>query len=242
MAALSSAVQKSLPVRSIIFNNIFHKIFNKMTLFPDVLISSFLIGLGLIIAIGAQNIFIIKIGLQKKNVFLAATTAATCDTLLIALGTVFMSSLVQLVPMALSIAKWAGIAFLLFYSFSSLFNALRTHPKGWSVHEGHADSVSKLSKGVLIPTLAFSLLNPHVYLDTFLILGNLGSRLSPAAQLSFIIGAGSASYFWFYLTGFASKLSSRLFQKEITVRIFDFFVALAMLLIAYGIYNVQPPQ
>ncbi|QTL38411.1 LysE family transporter [Xenorhabdus budapestensis] len=127
-----------------------------MTIFPNVLISPFFVGLGLIVAIGAQNIFIIKVGLQKKNVFLTATTAATCDTLLIALGTVFMSNLVQLVPMALLFAKWAGVVFLLFYSLNSLLNALRKHPRGWNVHESHANSaVSKLSKGILIPTLAF---------------------------------------------------------------------------------------
>ncbi|WP_413741636.1 LysE/ArgO family amino acid transporter [Sodalis sp. RH15] len=208
-----------------------------MTIYPNILLSAFGTGLGLIVAIGAQNIFIIKIGLQKRNVLLAATIAATCDMLLILFGTLFMGHLKQLIPDILPLIKWSGIIFLIYYGLNSLYNSLRAHPIGWDMHEKYAKSTSKVGQGVIVPTLAFSLLNPHVYLDTLLILGNLGSRLTYNEQTSFIIGAGGASYFWFYLTGFASRVSSRLLKNEIIIRIFDFIVAITMLLIAYLLFS-----
>lgn len=203
----------------------------------NILMSAFAVGLGLIVAIGAQNIFIIRIGLQGRNVFLAASIAGLCDTALIAIGTLFMAALMVNVPGFVSIARWAGIIFLLYYGGTALRNAWRIQPRGWEF--GTSDDISpKPPRGVVLPTLAFSLLNPHVYLDTLLILGNLGSRLAPDARPSFIVGAGGASFFWFYLTGLTARISAHLFQKIWVIRSFEAIVGMAMFAIAYGLWKI----
>lgn len=203
----------------------------------EILASAFVVGLGLIVAIGAQNIFIIRIGVQRRNVFLAASVAGMCDTALIAIGTLFMAALMANVPGFVSIARWAGILFLLYYGCTALRNAWRVEPKGWVPNESDMPQLNG-KRGVVLQTLAFSLLNPHVYLDTLLILGNLGARLAPDAQPSFIVGAGGASFFWFYLTGFTARISAHLFQKIWVVRTFEAIVGVAMFAIAYGLLRM----
>lgn len=213
----------------------------------EIFFKAFIIGLGLIVAIGAQNIFIIKTGLQRKNVFLAASIAALCDTTLIAVGTYFMSILMGSIPGFVSFAKWAGCIFLIYYGVLSIINAASATPKGWGTSEKEMEkSLERRFSGnrgssVVLPTLAFSLLNPHVYLDTFLVLGNLGSRLPADSRWVFIAGAGSASFFWFYLTGFAAKWASRAFENTLVTRSFDLVVGAAMFAIAYGLAVSESP-
>ncbi|MBP6115408.1 MAG: LysE family transporter [Neisseriaceae bacterium] len=203
---------------------------------------AFMMGIGLIMAIGAQNIYIIKVGLSGRNVFFAATLASVCDTILILLGTFFMATLMAKIPGFVSVAKWGGCAFLGYYGLMSLKNALAKSPQGWVSAE--AAMQARLAGagrrgGLLWSGLAFSLLNPHVYLDTFLILGNLGSRLSGTDQWWFIAGAGASSFVWFYATGLASKSAARYFQNPRVTRVFDFVVALVMWGIAYGLWHLD---
>lgn len=206
---------------------------------------AFAVGIGLIMAIGAQNIYIIKVGLSGRNVFFAATLASVCDTVLIALGTFFMAALMAKIPGFVSVAKWGGCAFLAYYGALSLHNALAKSPRGWlsaeaAMNERLGEVKSKYRHGgLLLSGLAFSLLNPHVYLDTFLILGNLGSRLSDVDKWWFIAGAGTSSFVWFYATGFASKSAARYFQNPRVTRVFDFIVALVMWGIAYGLWHLD---
>ncbi|MBJ7223349.1 MULTISPECIES: LysE/ArgO family amino acid transporter [unclassified Brenneria] len=204
---------------------------------------AFALGLSLIVAIGAQNIYIIKTGLQNKNVFLAATIAASCDCALIILGTFSMSALMTIVPGLIIIAKWIGVLFLVYYGLLSLMNAFSRHPKGWEAVLSDVNNSEKArylkQRSVVIPALAFSLLNPHVYLDTFFILGNIGSRQPDDARLSFIIGASAASYIWFYATGYAAYRVSRFFANPLMVRGLDFVVAIAMFAIAYGLSRLE---
>ncbi len=207
----------------------------------EVFFKAFIMGLGLIVAIGAQNIFIIKTGLQHKNVFLAASVAAACDTILIALGTFFMAGLMHEIPSLIVITKWAGCIFLLYYGTLSMLNAIRKAPRGWAQSDAELQQkLQKLKPGrgsaIVWPTLAFSLLNPHVYLDTFLVLGNLGSRMPSAVRWEFVAGAGSASFFWFYLTGFSARATARAFARPAVSRGFDAIVGVAMFGIAYGLY------
>ena len=199
---------------------------------------AFVTGLGLIVAIGPQNIFVIKIGLQRRNVFLAATIAATCDLLLVALGTIIMTSASEHAPIFVFVLRLVGCAFLIFFGGGSLLNAVRKNPKGWELlaEEKTTHKASLYNRtlvSIVLPTLAFSLLNPHVYLDTVLVLGGLGSRMSVDNRLSFVLGAGGASYFWFYLTGFFARIASRVLARPSILRLIDGFVGVAMLIIAY---------
>lgn len=206
---------------------------------------AFIVGIGLILAIGAQNIYIIKVGLSGRNVFFAATLASVCDTVLIALGTFFMATMMANIPGFVTVAKWGGCGFLIYYGGLSLKNALATEPKGWlSAEAAMNERLNEVrgrhqGGGLWLSGLAFSLLNPHVYLDTFLILGNLGSRLAGVDKWWFIAGAGTASFVWFYAMGFAAKAAARFFQKPRVTRAFDLIVALVMWGIAYGLWQLD---
>ena len=203
--------------------------------------TGFVMSMSLIVAIGAQNLFIIKLGLQHKNVFLGAAIATACDVTLIALGTFFMGRLMEAVPGLVDITKWVGCAFLVYYGLLCLRNAVRRHPKGWDGTEQELDAHLARSrhKGdlkIALATLTFSLLNPHVYLDTFLIMGNFASRFPPAGQWSFILGAGLASCVWFFSLGAASQKAARWFRNPAMTRGFDGVVSLIMFSIAYALY------
>lgn len=200
--------------------------------------TGFVMSFSLIVAIGAQNLFIIRLGLQNRNVLLGSSIAAACDITLIILGTLFMGRLMEAVPGIVNVAKWIGCAFLVYYGLLSLRNALRPSPGGWEQSEQQIDARLALSRSrgnrrIAAATLAFSLLNPHVYLDTFLIMGNFASRLSPAGQWSFIAGAGTASCAWFFPLGFAARKASRWFRNPSMTRGFDAVVAVIMFFIAY---------
>ena len=204
--------------------------------------AALVMGFGLIVAIGAQNLFIIKTGLQNKNVFLVAGVASLCDVTLIIVGTAFVGRLIQSVPLFIPVMKWAGCLFLVYYGITTLANALRTAPRGFedterTVHGTLARSRHAGNVKLVMAALTFSLLNPHVYLDLFLIVGNFGSRFSGMKQVSFILGASTASCVWFFLLGFASKKAARLFKKRVVTRCLDAAVALIMFFLAYGLYT-----
>jgi len=205
--------------------------------------TGFVMSFSLIVAIGAQNLFIIKLGLQNRNVLLASSIAAFCDIMLIMLGTFFMARLMEAVPGIADLTKWVGCLFLVGYGLLSLRNALRRHPSGWDNTEHELDkrlARSKLqgNRRIVATILAFTLLNPHVYLDTFLIMGNFASRFSTAGRWAFIAGAGTASCVWFFPLGFAARRAARLFRNPIMTRSFDAVVGLIMLSIAWALYTL----
>ncbi|NOI66435.1 LysE family transporter [Vibrio sp. 99-8-1] len=208
-------------------------------------LQSYVLGLSLIIAIGSQNIYIIKLGLQyhKKYTLIAACIAATSDTALITLGTLFMNILTNAIPAVFSYSQWIGSLFLLFYGMSALVNGVRKYPRGWdnvlkSISQSQGKPVASVNK-VVITTLLFSLLNPHVYLDTFLVLGNIGSKYNGADKVTFVIGAGLASYSWFMFTGLCANKVSAWLKKEIQVRLFDITIGLITLSLSYSIANMD---
>lgn len=203
--------------------------------------TGFVMSFSLIVAIGAQNLFIIKLGLQNRNVLLGAAIASACDITLIILGTFFMGRLMEAMPGIVDITKWIGCAFLIYYGLISLSNALRRHPKGWENSEQELDAHLARSRHrgnwrIAIATLTFSLLNPHVYLDTFLIMGNFASRFSTTGQWSFIAGAGTASCVWFFPLGFAARRAACWFRNPSMTRGFDAVVAVIMFSIAYALF------
>lgn len=204
----------------------------------EVTFSAFLIGLGLIVAIGAQNVFIIKTGLQQRSVFVAASIAAICDFLLIVAGVFFMAGLKDQLPWFVPAARWLGIAFVLYYGALSLLNALRQKPHGWANVASETEQKTA-GKTVVLAALGFTLLNPHVYLDTFMILGNLGSEFTGGDKLSFIVGACLASFLWFFGIAYAAKSAAKLFTNIWIIRCFDLIVALVMLIIAYNLYQLK---
>lgn len=204
-----------------------------------------LMGFGLIIAIGAQNIFIIKIGLQRNNVMLASLIASLCDVSLIIVGTLFMSVLTAMIPYFLPITKWLGCAYLVFYGLMSLINSLRAEPKGWesikSSFEQQKQFIPMSASKIIISVLFFSYLNPHVIIDTLIILGNVGAKLPEELKAAFIAGAATASFIWFFTIGFCAQKASVLFTRVKVVKLFDFISAMIMFFIAFKLatFDVQ---
>lgn len=189
------------------------------------IVPGLLAGLTLIIAIGAQNAFVLRLGLARNHVGAAVVICAASDALLIVAGIGGLGAIVREVPVALLVLKWIGIGYLTWYAIKSFRSA--AHPE--VLLPGEQDSRSL--RTVIAMTLAFTFLNPHVYLDTVLLLGSIGNQYRPD-QWWFALGAASASILWFCALGFGARSAARLMSRTITWRILDITIGVVMLLIA----------
>jgi len=195
--------------------------------------TGFLTGLGLIVAIGAQNAFVIRQGLLRQHVFAAASICFICDAVLITLGIAGLGALIAENKWLTIIAAWGGAAFLFVFGMRSLWNALRPDHKGFAEAEAEAKSAKGGSRrAVITAALAFSLLNPHVYLDTVVLLGGIGAQFPIEGRLAFLVGGVSASFVWFYAIGFGAMAFTPMFRSPIATRLLDAFVAAVMFVIA----------
>lgn len=185
----------------------------------------FFTGLTLIIAIGAQNAFVLRLGLARNHVAIAVVVCAVSDALLIVLGISGLGALFRSIPTALVIMKWVGVAYLLWYAFRSFRSAMRPN----ALVAGEQTLLSRRS--VLLMVLGFTFLNPHVYLDTVLLLGSIGNQYQPN-QWWFALGASIASVTWFSVLGFGARTAAPLMSRPITWRILDTGIGLVMLAIA----------
>jgi L-lysine exporter family protein LysE/ArgO len=150
---------------------------------------------------------------------------AISDALLIAAGIGGLGIIIRGIPLALVVLKWIGIAYLTWYAIKSFRSA--AHPE--VLLPGDQDSRSL--RTVIAMTLAFTFLNPHVYLDTVLLLGSIGNQYRPD-QWWFAVGAACASVLWFCALGFGARSAARLMSRPITWRILDITIGIVMLLIA----------
>ncbi len=182
-------------------------------------------GLSLIIAIGAQNAFVLRLGLARNHVAAAVVICAAADALLIAAGISGLGVIVRSIPVALIVLKWIGIAYLTWYAIKSFRSA--AHPEVLLPGDENTRSL----RTVIAMTLAFTFLNPHVYLDTVLLLGSIGNQYRPN-QWWFALGATCASILWFCTLGFGARAAARLMSRPITWRILDITIGVVMLLIA----------
>ncbi|ATY83334.1 amino acid transporter [Aeromonas veronii] len=156
-------------------------------------LQGFTIGLAMIIPIGAQNAFVLSRGIHRNHHLLTATLCSFCDLTLIAIGVFGGANVLAASPLGMALLTWGGVLFLGWFGGRSLLSAWRG--KG----EGLADSAQQMgAKSVLAMTLGVTLLNPHVYLDTLMLLGSLGSQVSESLRPAFAAGAMLASLVWFY--------------------------------------------
>ncbi|PLW78419.1 LysE/ArgO family amino acid transporter [Cohaesibacter celericrescens] len=190
------------------------------------LLQGFMLGGTLIIAIGAQNAFLLRLGLQRQHVLPIVLLCAFSDALLIAAGVAGMGALVKQSQILLTIITWGGIAFLAIYGFQAFLRAFKNE----EMHVGKGERIS-LRKAVLT-VLAFTYLNPHVYLDTVLLVGSLSAQWPGTQQWIFGSGAMAASFVWFFALGFGARILTPLFEKPIAWRILDFFIGVVMWSIA----------
>jgi len=184
-------------------------------------------GAGLIIAIGAQNAFVLRQGLQRQYVGLVVAVCIVADMSLIVLGVGGMGLIVKNHPGVLEWLRYAGAAFLAWYGLMALLRAWR----GESGLQPAGSGATSRSR-VMAACLAFTLLNPHVYLDTVVLLGSLSTHYEGNARWLFAAGACTASLVWFVSLGYGARLLLPVFRSPLAWRVFDVAVALFMLLLA----------
>jgi L-lysine exporter family protein LysE/ArgO len=193
-------------------------------------LTGFLIGLGLIVAIGAQNAFVLRQGLMRRHVLAVTTVCAVSDALLIVAGVAGLGTLVQSSPVLIAAATLGGAVFLAGYAVKAARRAL---------DPGRLTAAGGAAPGGLMATLAaalaFTFLNPHVYLDTIVLVGSLSARFEGAARVAYAAGACAASALWFYGLGFGARLLAPLFARPAAWRVLDALIALVMATIALSL-------
>lgn len=195
------------------------------------LFQGFTVGAGLIMAIGAQNAFVLKQGLKRNHLLLTALTCVACDSLLIILGVLGIGLIVQEHESWLSFLRWAGAIFLVVYGLISFYKVLKPESLDGTTLKEAKSSIST----TLLALLGFTFLNPHTYIDTFVLLGGLGAQHIGFDRVLFIIGTLTASCLWFFgLTYGAAKLTP-IFQKQKSWQILNAIIGTMMLVIAYNL-------
>ncbi|MEU9433431.1 LysE/ArgO family amino acid transporter [Streptomyces sp. NPDC048252] len=182
-------------------------------------------GLSLIVAIGAQNAFVLRQGIRRDAVLAVVGICALSDALLIALGVGGVGALVVAWPGALTAVAWIGGLFLLCYGALAARRAFR--PAGALAAEG--ESAGSLRRAVLT-CLALTWLNPHVYLDTVFLLGSVAADRGPL-RWTFGLGAALASLCWFAALGFGARLLGRFLTRPAAWRVLDGLVAATMIVL-----------
>jgi len=185
-------------------------------------LQGWLTGAGLIVAIGAQNALVLRQGLMRQHVAPVVFVCALSDMLLIWLGVFGLGRLIAASPLLMEVFRWGGAAFLLAYGAKAALRAIS--PKAGLQAQAGSGSLS----AVLGSTLAMTYLNPHVYLDTVVLLGTVGAQQSPGLQLPFAAGASVASWMWFSLLGFGAAAVAVPLRRPAVWRSIDALIALVM--------------
>lgn len=190
-------------------------------------------GAGLIIAIGAQNAFILSNGLKGNYSLQIALLCSMCDALLITLGVSGLGTLISQNPQLASIAGWGGAAFLFWYGFGSLRSAFSG--RALEVEEEQKKSL----RSVLLACLGVTFLNPQTYLDTVVLLGAVGGQFEGHGRYIFGAGAISASLMWFFTLSFGSRLLTPYFRSPKAWKYLDLTTCTIMWLIAATLVRGQ---
>lgn len=193
----------------------------------------FLQGLGmgasLIMPIGAQNAHVIRTGVAGRHVVLTVATCILIDVALIALGMSGFGALIERSPALLLAARWGGAAFLLWYGVRCLSSCWRGAAAPDAGNGGQAAATASRALGIV---LAMSLLNPHVYLDTVVLLGAVGSSLAAGHRVSFAAGAMTASLLWFSVLGLGARRCAFVLARPAVWRAVEAFTGATMLALA----------
>jgi L-lysine exporter family protein LysE/ArgO len=192
-------------------------------------IAGFFLGASLIIAIGAQNAFILRQGLLRSHVFVLCLICAAADAVLIAAGVAGLGTLVSRSPMLITIVTLGGAVFLAAYGFKAFRRAMQPH----SLVENRENAMPL--KAAIATCLAFTFLNPHVYLDTVLLLGSLSAAYECWARVAYGAGAAIASFVWFFALGYGARLLQPVFAKPAAWRVLDLIIGIVMSLLALSL-------
>ncbi|MGH8354915.1 MAG: LysE/ArgO family amino acid transporter [Pseudomonas sp.] len=188
-------------------------------------LNGLLVAAGLIVAIGAQNAFVLAQSLRREHHLPVAALCVLCDALLVTAGVFGLAGLLAQSPLLLGIARWGGAAFLLWLGAQALRRACNPQALQQASTAG-----PRSRRAVLLSALAVTLLNPHVYLDTVLLIGSLGAQQRvPGA---YALGAASASLLWFFALALGAAWLAPWLARPATWRLLDLAVALMMLAVA----------
>lgn len=193
-----------------------------------IILAGFLTGLSLIVAIGAQNAYVLRLGLLRSHVTVAVIICALSDAVLIVAGTAGVGAVIQSHGTLLRAVAWIGAAYLLGYAMIALRRARRPEVLMPS------QQAPASRRAVVLAVLAFTWLNPHVYLDTVLLLGSIGSHYGQQ-RWWFALGAALASVVWFTGLGYGARAAARVMARPVTWRVLDVVIATVMITIAVSL-------
>jgi L-lysine exporter family protein LysE/ArgO len=196
-----------------------------------IFIKGFVVSLSLIVAIGAQNAFVLSQGVQGRYPFVVALICATIDLILISIGVAGIGLLISSQPELVRWITLAGAVFLTLYGLRLFLSALKNERL-----KAASSAQYTLSK-VIALTLAVSLLNPHVYLDTMLLIGSIGAVYDVSGQLIFVLGASMASFLWFFSLSYGARALSPVLAKPKAWQIMDTLFGVMMCSIAWTLWQ-----
>lgn len=185
---------------------------------------------GLIMAIGSQNAHVLRMGLRKQHVALTVMICIACEMLLILAGVAGIGGMINSQPVLLMIARWGGAAFLIWYGLRSLRAAASQQ-----ILVAEAGALNLTAGKAVLAVLGATLLNPHTYLDTVVLLGAIGGQQPGNGKYWFAVGAVLNATIWFAALGFGARLLAPWFAKPMAWRVLDSLVGIVMLMLALNL-------
>lgn len=199
----------------------------------DIYLKGFIVTISLIMAIGAQNAYVLKLGLLKQHVLMAVLMCISFDIILISAGVFGLGYFIQGNQFLINCIAVIGIVFLLIYAVLSFKSAFKNE----SMQIDGNVKTNPINQ-VISLILVFTFLNPHTYLDTILLIGGIGANIENHLKIYFLLGAVTASAIWFFSLGFGSRFLIPLFKKPITWKILDISIGFLMIYIAYSLLDL----
>ena len=192
-------------------------------------LAGFALSFGLILAIGAQNAFVLRQGLKGEHVFAVCLVCAVSDVLLIVAGVAGFTWMAETLPWLQPLFRWGGTAFLIVYGAI----AFRAAWRGSEALEAAREGAGSLRAAVLT-VLALTWLNPHVYLDTLVLIGSVSTEY-PGQEVAFAVGASAASVIFFFALGYGAQALAPVFARPAAWRVLDASVGVVMWTVAAGL-------
>jgi len=190
------------------------------------LLAGLLTGLSLIVAIGAQNAYVLRMGLLRQHVGLIVLICIASDIALISAGTAGVGTVVARASVVLSILRWIGVTYLAYFALSSWRRAFKDESLA------AATKAPGSTKQAVVTVLALTFLNPHVYIDTVLLLGSISNQYGDA-RWYFVLGASLGSLLWFTSLGYGARLMSAWMAHPRTWRILDVTIGVVIAIVAW---------
>jgi L-lysine exporter family protein LysE/ArgO len=186
----------------------------------------------LIVTIGAQNAFVLRQGIMRSHVGKIVAVCALSDCILISAGVGGASVLVERYPVFVHVMLYVGLAYLVWFGINALRRAVRPGHAVMDAGTGDGAPPAPRALPIVLMTLAFTWLNPHVYLDTFLLIGTAGAREPEGARVAFAVGAMAVSCVWFIGLGWGARALAPLFRRATAWRVLDGAIGSMILLLA----------